>query len=160
MIAITQKIMKSPAGTFKESLMQPRYELTEFMRANSPASAAMELKKQDGLGSGHARRMKPSNTKTTLPGFSRCSKQPGNTGKTSISSNAGWRNVCHRAHRFYRHLGTGVCRRGAHYHHLGGGLLWGWNVDELISKTQRYPDRPIPKYVPPKDSRNHDPADF
>lgn len=153
--------MKSPAETFKDSLVQSRQELTDFMSVNTPAVAARELEKAgwswewacaaveaveykynparlspDALRSQEIREKLQSHAMLGAGMF--VIGLLVSIGTLALALAAG---------------GLIVIAYGAVF--CGAGM-WLKSYPQL----KRYPDRPIPKYVPPKNGRNCDPADF
>lgn len=153
--------MKSPAETFKESLIESRQELTEFMKVNPPASAALELKKAGWSWEWACAAVETVEYKYNPAGLSPDARRSQEI-REKLHSRA--------------MLGGGIFIIGlivsigtlALAFAAGGLIIITWGAVfcgagmwmNSFPKLKRYPDRPVPKYVPPKDSRSHDPANF
>lgn len=153
--------MNSPAKTFKDSLIQSRQELTDFMRVNTPVVAARELEK-----AGWSWEWACAAVETVEYKY--------NPARLSPDARRG--QEIREKHQSRAMLGAGMFVIGllvsigtlALALAAGGLIIIAYGAVfcgagmwlKAYPELKRYPDRPIPKYVPPKDSRNHDPGNF
>lgn len=153
--------MKPPLETFKDSLTQSRRELTDFMRINTPAVTARELEKAGWSWEWACAAVETVEYKYNPAGLSPDAKRSQEI-RERLQSRA--------------MLGAGLFVIGllvsigtlalaiaagglvviAYGAVITGAGMWMTAYPQL----GRYPDRPLPRYVAPRDSRNSSPADF
>lgn len=153
--------MKPPAETLKESLIQSRRELTEFMSTQTPAATARELEK-----AGWSWEWACAAVETVEYKYNPARLSPDAKGSQEIRERLQSQAM----------LGAGLFVIGLLI--SIGTLVLAFKAGGLIviaygavicgagmwlkayPQLSRYPDRPLPRYVTPRDSRNSSPADF
>lgn len=153
--------MKPPADNYKDSLLQSRQELTELLKINTPAAAARELEK-----AGWPWEWACAAVETVEYKYNPARLTPDARRSQEIRE----RLQSHAA------LGAGLFIVGlvisigslaialsaggliviAYGAVFAGAGMW----MKAYPQLKQYPDRPIPKYVPPRDKRVHDPGNF
>lgn len=153
--------MKSPAETYRDSLLQSREELTNFMRINAPAVAARELEK-----AGWPWEWACAAVETVEYKYNPARLSPDARRSQEIRERLQSKSM----------LGAGIFVIGllvsigtltlalaaggliviAYGAVFAGAGMW----LKAYPQLKQYPDRPIPKYVPTKDSSVHDPGSY
>ena len=153
--------MKPPLETYKESLTESRGELTDFLRGNTPVIAARELEK-----SGWTWEWACAAVETIEYKYN----------PARLAPDARRSQEIREKHQSHAMLGAGLFVIGlvvsigtlALALAAGGFIVIAYGAVfcgagmwlKAYPQLKRYPDRPLPRYVPPKDSRNHNPGEF
>ncbi len=153
--------MNPPAENYKDSLLQARHELIELLKVSTPASAVRELEK-----AGWSREWACAAVETIEYKYNPAQLTPDARRSQEIRE----RLQSHAA------LGAGLFTIGlvisigslaialsaggliviAYGAVIAGAGMW----MNAYPQLKQYPDRPMPKHVPPRDKRVHDSTNF
>lgn len=153
--------MQPPTKDYKESLMRVRQEVTDALKVGTPATVARELEKSGWSWEWACAVVETIEYKYNPAGLwpdARQSQMIHDKLKTQASVGAGLflvgliTSIGTLAIAFSAG-GLVVIAYGAVF--VGAGM---WM--KAHPQLKRYPDRPMPKYVAPRDSRVHDPTNY
>ncbi len=153
--------MQSPNENFKDSLCQVRQEVTDALRVNTPAAVARDLEKSGWPWEWACAAVETIEYKynpARLSPDARQSQEIHDKLKSRATLGLGLFLV-----GFFVSIGTLAIALS------GGGLIvvaYGAVIVgagmwlKAYPQLKKYPDRPMPKYVPPRDSHVHDPKSY
>ena len=153
--------MQPPTENYKDSLIQVRHEVTDALRCNTPAAVARNLEKSGWpweWACAVVETIEYKHNPARLSPDARRSQEIHDKLKSQAALGSGLFLVglIVSIGTLAIALSSGgliVIAYGAVF--VGAGM---WL--KAYPQLKQYPDRPMPKYIPPRDSRVHDPMNY